>query len=253
MGYTRAKQICIFNLIIETLIFKEYMGCQMNKLAISILTVMIFCGQSAAGVALKEVFENAPAANGYDRYLELETGVVYTGGLLIGRTNNPVDFAPNVTETGLDVCIIGNGAVLDLQGEQICISFCANRLDIEDCVVINGNIRYRGEVQLIPDEDTTPEGTVSHVTFFAPHDYAVRLQGAGDGVTIRRNLLVDAVDTGWDFMVYNGVSSENLPTGTGYSGSVQTGDFGYPVMTDNWSWFTDPEMNAIPLRHFSFL
>jgi len=225
----------------------------MSRVLILILSYALFCLPMVSATTLKEMFESAPAAYGYDRYIQLETGVTYTGGLLIGRSYNPISFEPNLSEVGVDVCIIGNGAILDLQGQQISISFCSNRLDIEDCIVINGNIRYRGEVQLIPGEDTTPVGSVNQVTFYQPHDYGVRLQGAGDGVEIRRNLVVDAVDTGWDFMVYNGVSSELLPTGTSISGSVQVGDFGYPVLRENWSWFSDPVENAISLRHFSFL
>jgi hypothetical protein len=48
-------------------------------------------------------------------------------------------------EEGVDVKLVGNGAMIDLQGEQICMSYCSNRLDIEDCVIINGNIRFRGD------------------------------------------------------------------------------------------------------------
>ena len=37
------------------------------------------------GMSLKEAYDLAGPAEGYDKYLELETGQVYTGGLLIGR------------------------------------------------------------------------------------------------------------------------------------------------------------------------
>ena len=32
-------------------------------------------------ITLQEAFDNASPANGYDKYLELETGMIYTGGI----------------------------------------------------------------------------------------------------------------------------------------------------------------------------
>lgn len=204
----------------------------------------------ARGESLREAFELATPAHGYDKYLELETGRTYSGGLLIGPIFSPLTWTLE-GEAGADVCIVGNGAILDLQGQQLCLSYCSNRLDIQDCVIINGNVRYRGmNTDLY---HVTPTGTVRQVTFYKPHDYGIRLQGAGDGVTIERNICVGAVDTGWDYLYTNGISSDWLPTGTNISFSVQAGYYGTPVIEENWTFHPDPVRNADPLAHFSLL
>ena len=205
----------------------------------------------AGAVTLQEAFEAAPAAGGYDRYLELTTGEVYTGGLLIGPTWDDDRAEFHDLELGLDVKIAGNGAILDLQGQHICISFCSNRLDVEDCIILNGEVRYRGDADLAVDR--TPAGSVRYCTFYRPVRYGVRLVGAGEGITVERNIVVDAVDAGLDYMVWTGISSDNLPTGLAVGLSVQTGSYGFPVVQRNWTFFTDPELNAVPLRHYCLL
>jgi hypothetical protein len=200
-------------------------------------------------MSLKEAFDLAGPGNGYDKYIELETGVVYTGGLLVGPDFSPITWTLE-GEEGLDVCIVGNGAILDLQGEQICLSYCNNTLDVEDCIILNGNIRYRG--MLISGYEMRPAGAVRYVTFYGPHDYGVRLQGAGVGILLERNLAVNAVDTGPDYIYTNGISSFNLPTGTNISFSIQ-GQYGWPTIRENWSFHTDPETNGRLLAHFSLL
>jgi hypothetical protein len=215
-----------------------------------LLLLMLFVIHTVWSISLKEVFENAGPANGYDKYLELETGVVYEGGLHIGNVYSGISFTVE-DDRGMDVKIVGNGAILDLQGEQICLSYCSNRLDITDCVILNGNIRYRGMNNDF--YQLHPVGTVSYVTFYKPHDFGVRLQGTGDGVTIENNICVDAINTGDDFTYTNGLPSDWIPTGTSYSGSLQTGFFGIPVIQNNWSYFSDPHMNDEDLHHFSML
>ena len=59
----------------------------MKKIVLSIL-LLIF-GFNAYSIILKEVYEIAPAQGEYDKYLVLETGVIYTGGLLIGKIYDP--------------------------------------------------------------------------------------------------------------------------------------------------------------------
>ena len=154
-------------------------------------------------------------------------------------------------EPGVDVCILGNGAILDLQGSQLCVSYCNNRLDIEDCIILNGNIRYRG----INNASITvqPVGSVRYVTFFAPHDYGIRLQGTGAGILLERNLVLDAVDTGFDYLYITGFSGDWLPTGTNISFSVQGGTYGTPTIRENWTYHYDPVVNQDLLAHFSLL
>lgn len=205
----------------------------------------------AAAIPLQVIYEAAPAQDGYDRYLVLETGVVYTGGLLVGRTWDD-DYQRFWDDgPGLDVKIEGRGAILDLQGQQICISYCRNRLDIEDCIIINGGIRFRGHLSL--QEDLRPRGSVRYCTFWKPHDYAVRLDGTGEGILLERNIVVDAVDTGLDFMIWSGEEGPWLPTGLAFGLSIQTYTSGIPDVIENWTYFTDPLMNQIDLHHYCLL
>ena len=108
----------------------------------TVLAVAVFATPAGA-VSLREAYEAATPGSGYDRVITLQTGQVYTGGLLIGPVLSPRGWGLE-GEPGEDVKIIGNGAILDLRGEQICISYCDNRLDIEDCVILRGNVRFRG-------------------------------------------------------------------------------------------------------------
>jgi hypothetical protein len=220
------------------------------KFRIFVFLLFLISGQAEA-ITLKEAFEAAPSANGYERYVELDNGVTYTGGLLIGRVFSPVSNAFLMEEEGLDVRIVGNGAVIDLQGEQICMSYCDNRLDISDCIILNGNIRFRGDND--PGLSIRPTGSVRYVTFYEPQDFGVRLQGSGTGIVIERNIFIDTQDTGLDYIPSNGVAGELIPTGTAVAASVQTGDYGVPDIRDNWTWYSDPDLNAEPLHHYSFL
>jgi hypothetical protein len=215
------------------------------------LGLLIWAPSSHAALSLRAAVEAAPALHGYDHYVELQTGQIYSGGLVIGPTwDEELSMFLN-EELGYDVKIVGNGAVLDMGGQRLCISFCANRLDVEDCIVIDGSIRYRGDNT--PDMDRTPEGIVSHCTFYRARDYAVRLQGAGDGVVCEWNLIVNTVDTGQDVLVWTGITGVNLPTGLAFGLSVQTGSFGHPDIHDNWTWFRDRTANDELLRHYCYL
>jgi hypothetical protein len=219
----------------------------------SVLTTVLISGLTTPAMAmrLQEVFETAPPHGNYDRYLSLETGVVYTGGLLIGPTWDDDRQSFRTSEVGLNVMIDGRGAILDLQGQQICISYGRYRLDIQDCIIIGGGIRFRGDISL--EEDLRPHGSVRHCTFWQPHEYAVRLDGAGAGILLERNIVVDTVDTGLDFMAWNGEIGSLMPTGLAFGLSVQTMTFGFPDVRENWTYFTDPVVNAEDLHHFGFL
>lgn len=204
----------------------------------------------AGAISLRAAFEQAGPGQGYDKYVELETGEIYTGGLLIGPVYSPISWRLEGAP-GVDVCIVGNGAILDLQGSQLCVSYCNNRLDVSDCIVVNGNIRFRG--MNLSGYAVQPRGSVRHVTFYRPHDYGVRLQGAGDGITIERNLVVDAIDTGDDFVYTHGASNQCLPTGANISFSGESETYGVPNVSENWSYHSDPLANRDMLRHFSLL
>lgn len=200
----------------------------------------------AFATSLKQMYDSAPPGPGYDREIVLQTGVTYTGGLWMGKTFNRI--AGEFEGPEEDVRIVGNGAVIDLQGGSITFAYNSRRLDIEDCVILNGDVVFRGF------EDATlqlvPQGSVRYVTFYKPQDYGVRLFGCGAGILIERNLVVDAVDTGGDFMFLTGELSPWLATGSSFSLSNESGV--YDVF-DNWSYHSIPFANTDPQRHFSIL
>ena len=212
-----------------------------------LLLILIIFAINVYSITLKEAYEVAIAQGEYDKYLVLETGVTYTGGLLIGKI-----YDPNITDLsgpeGLNVNIQGNGAILDLEGEQICISYCSNKLDIDNCIIINGNIRYRGTNNSLGVE--IPTGCVQYCTFYEPHDYAIRLQGAGGNITLERSIFVDAVNTGDDFTYLTGIPMEWLPTGANVAISIFYGTYGIPNLLDNWSYHSDEVINADSTKHF---
>jgi hypothetical protein len=220
-----------------------------QRFGINLVLVALFIlgGGTARARTLQEAYEIAGPQGEYDKYVVLETGAVYTGGLMIGPSLLPYS-DQLVGGRGYDVRIVGNGAILDLQGQQLCISYCENSLDVEDCIVVNGNIRFRGLTNATVD--LFPTGSVRYVTFYEPHDYGVRLQRCGDDILVERNLVVSAVDTGSDFIYSNGISSDWMPTGTNISAGWAAG---WPIMRENWSYHINPKDNADPLHHFSFL
>lgn len=209
--------------------------------------LILLLSMSLDSISLKEVYESAPSFAGYDKYLELETGQVYTGGLLIGNIFNPITALLEGDEEA-DVKIVGNGAILDLQGEQICISYCSNILEIDNCIIINGNIRFRG-INLT-DELIEPTGYIGYCTFYNAHDYGVRLNGAGDGIRLERNIFVNTIETGDDFSYINGSPMDWLPTGASIAISVFYATYGVPELVDNWSFHEHPQINFDPLRHY---
>ncbi|MBU0753607.1 MAG: hypothetical protein KJ645_00605, partial [Planctomycetes bacterium] len=209
------------------------------KSLVSIAFLLPILYSSALAVTLKEMYDTAPAASGYDRYLELETGVTYTGGLYIGLTFNRI--TAEFMGEGEDVRIKGNGAILDLQGGEICISYCGNELVIDDCIILNGNIQYRG---LPGKPDQFPVGSVRYVTFYNPHDYCVRIFSTGTGVTVERNICMNTVYTGPGFMYLTGRLNDWLPTGASVAFSAFTSTYGMPWVARNWTYHTDPAANA---------
>mgnify|MGYP001352835496 CR=1 FL=1 len=225
-------------------------ACTSNHAILAAALVAAAVPTVASAATLRAAFEQAGPANGYDKWIELQTGVTYTGGLLIGPGLSPITFTLD-GPAGIDVRIVGHGAILDLEGSQLCISYCTNRLDIDDCVVRNGNIRFRG--MNTAHAVVLPQGSVRHVTFWRTHDYGIRLYGAGQGITLERNLVVTAYDTGYDWIYTHGMANSWLPTGTCISFSGQVGWYGTPSIIENWTWQEDPVANADPLRHYSRL
>lgn len=222
------------------------MGSRNLKTLWVVLSALLAVGLPAFATSLKEMYDLAPPGPGHDKEIVLETGVVYTGGLWVGKTFNRIDAKFEGPEE--DVRIVGNGAILDLQGGEITIGYSNNRLDIEDCVIVNGSVRYRGY------EDSyfhlVPEGSVRYVTFYKPHDYGVRMVACGAGIVIERNIFVDAVDTGLDFLPLTGELNDWLPTGVNLSLSNNAGSYD---IFNNWSFHSDPLVNAALVNHYAVI
>ena len=133
---------------------------------------------------------------------------------------------------GANVSIIGNGAILDLQGGVITIQYTDKRLDITDCVIINGGVKFRGSTV---GTNLIPRGSVSHVTFYQAEDYAIRIRCAGAGISITNNIFVDTYGTGDDFVNYTSETLEWLPTGHNLVTTIFVETYGAPEINDNWS------------------
>jgi len=196
---------------------------------------------------MQEVYENSQAEAGYDKYIRLETGVVYHGGLVLGKTFDPLQLTYTGNACG-DVRIEGNGAIIDLQGQVISINYCDSRLDIDNCIFLNGYVRYQGAK--IDDANVSPVGYVKYCTFYRPHDYAVRTVEAGFDIVVERNIVVDPIETGDDFLQFLGSPSKELPTGVSFAGTIKF-EYGIPVMKDNWSYFREGTVGFI--NHFTML
>lgn len=216
---------------------------------IIVLFFFIILAISAQSITLKQAYKEASGNENYDKFVQLETGVTYTGGLYVGRTFNRF-LNEYLGDEGEDIFIQGNGAILDLQGAELCISYTDKRLDIENLIVINGNIRYRGVNNT--DIVAMPTGSVRYCTFYKPQDFGIRLYGCGENILLERNIVVDAIDTGDDFMYITGNSMEWLPTGINYAISGQIGTFGLASLVDNWSYFSQTEANENLVDHISF-
>jgi len=215
----------------------------MKKILVVILAVIM---AKISAVSLQEIYDGSGAQGNYDRYLVLETGVIYTGGLWIGKTLNPQTNHLEGIE-GEDVFIEGNGAILDLEGSELTISYCNNRLDIQDCIIINGDVHYRGESELF---QAKPIGEVSYCTFYNNDDYCFRFMGTGEDIELHHNIFSNARETGDEYTYLTGFSMEWIPTGINVAIS---GQGGLPYFRDNWSWFSDEIANADSLRHIAVL
>ena len=216
------------------------------RAGVFVLIVALLVTSSAGAASLKEMYDLALPGSGYDKDIVLETGVTYTGGLLLGGTFNRI--TAEFEQDPEDVRIVGNGAILDVQGSEICVAYSTSHLDIQDCVILNGNVRFLGYNG--GGMGLLPTGSVRYVTFYRPHDYGVRLYACGTGIEVERNIVVGPVDTGPDHQYVTGVAMPWLPTGVSFALSVTGG--GIEVF-DNWSYHLDPEANADAMRHFSLM
>jgi len=184
-------------------------------------------------ITLKQAYQEASGDADYEKVIQLETGVTYTGSLYLGRTFTPFINEFIGQDIG-DIKIAGNGAILDLEGGELTFAYTTSSLDVENLIVINGNIRYRG----VNNEEIValPSGSIRYCTFYKPVDFAIRLYGCGENILIERNIAIDASSTGDDFMYLTGRAMDYLPTGINFAFSGQIELFGIPEIIDNWSY-----------------
>lgn len=211
-----------------------------------VLIIILLLSFWLHSVSLQEIYADALPQGEYDRYLVLETGHVYTGGLWIGRSLNPQTNSLE-GEEGENVFIEGNGAILDLQHTELTISYCNNRLDIIDCIIINGDIHYRGESGMFLAK---PYGSVSYCTFYNNDDYCFRFMGTGENIELHHNIFANSQETGDEYTYLTGFALEWLPTGINVGVS---GQGGLPDFHDNHSWFVDQQVNADSLNHLAIM
>lgn len=213
----------------------------------SLLLVILFISLSCYSTTLKEMYDSAPANGFYDKEIVLNSGEVYTGSLLIGGlfSRTTATFTDTI---GANVKIIGNGAILDLEGGYISIQYTNKQLDISDCVIINGGIKFLGTTM---GTNLQPSGSISFVTFYNSEDYGVRIHSAGRDITIENNIFVDAYSTGDDFVSFTSETLEWLPTGFSIVFSLFSEVYGSPQISNNWSYFSDWRLNDDPLRHYA--
>lgn len=215
------------------------------KKQILLIVFMLFM-LSLQSISLASVFDSATGNDEYDKVLNLESGNIYTGSLFIGGWYNQISGTFHDT-LGVNVKVEGNGAVIDLQGGFLCIQYTSKRLDITNCVIINGCVKYRGASL---GGDLIPEGSVTYCTFYNCEDYAIRLHQSGGGVTISHNIVMDSYSTGFDFANFNSLYLESMPTGHNIVKSIFDNEYGSPIITENWSYFTDERKNSIDMFHY---
>ena len=122
-----------------------------NKIFISLFSAGILFGAT-----LQEAFEAAEPGNGYDKYISLDSDIIYTGGIGVFEG---------------DVMIAGNGAVIDLEdGTGIWVygdEYYPASLDVEYCTIIYGAysaVSYGG----------TSTGSLNNINFVR-NDFGVKL------------------------------------------------------------------------------
>jgi hypothetical protein len=132
-------------------------------------------------VTLQSVYDAAGPREGYTKYLELDAGTNYTGGLTI--------------PAGDIVCIKGNGATLDLQTATIQIQVKGTKLDMDHCVVKNGGLASavytQGALNFVGSS-----GNVVNNTFYG-NTIGIRVYATGPGaVTVMSNIIAWSSVTG---------------------------------------------------------
>ena len=85
-------------------------------------TIILFSIYIVKGISMQEMYNNALPTEKYNKLIILENNVLYTGG-----------FTQHVEK----VCIEGNGAIIDLQGENILLDGENKEILIHHCILLS--------------------------------------------------------------------------------------------------------------------
>jgi len=135
--------------------------------------MLIFCSKTYA-TSLQQMYDDAVAGNGFDKLIVLDSLVTYTGGF-----NQDVQL----------VCIQGNGAIIDLEGEEILIDGEDKIFNIAHCIIISSSYLSK----FICYENGA-SGNILNNTFYGTNDNGNSYSGikfiecVNNSSTIRNNI-----------------------------------------------------------------
>jgi len=133
--------------------------------------LLLFMVPAFAQQSLQEIYEAAEPMGDYDKYVELDPDTEYIGDLRISAAIN--------------VCIIGNGAIIYGRPYRMSVGVFFGRLDISGCIVSGGGsgIYY----------STQASGTIFNNTVVGcdQHGIATIYQDEDIGVEIWNNIIID--------------------------------------------------------------
>jgi parallel beta-helix repeat protein len=172
---------------------------------------LVLFAVSIYAATLQEAWKNSGSNEGYDKYVVLESGMVYEGGLDLESLGSA------------STKIVGNGAVINLQGEKIKgDKYSSDELSIYNAAIINGSIVYEGS------GSDAPYGTLENLTIYNSKGYGIRIQSAGENIVVKNSIIAESRLNG---------GGGNLPDGINIAFSIfQT--HGVPEIMNNYSYHT---------------
>jgi len=102
------------------------------KIFIQILLIDLLLCLIVKGTSLQEMYNTAQPQDGYDKLIILQENTIYTGG-----------FTQNVEK----ICIQGNGAIIDLLGENILVDGGNKEIIVHHCIFIS-SLKYNTYLSL---------------------------------------------------------------------------------------------------------
>jgi hypothetical protein len=184
-----------------------------------LLAAGVLLAAAARAESLQDFWDANKAPEGeYDFVVHLDSLAVYTGGLYINSDTN---------------CIKGHGAILDLQGATLRMSGTRTRMDIENCVILNGGIPGNDNYPAVYYANTSmAEMHVRHCTFY---NCSMGLRSGlilHTASTVESCIFMNCTDWGAMFYAYEG--TERIPA-IHCCNSYQNGTTHPPGEGGDWS------------------